>query len=437
MTTSTAGVPRGTARRDEQGAAAGTVANEQQRTAWPCPRAPNMALHQDTQQMESLVRQHVNALDRNGFTTIRRAVDPALVDTMRAAFEQYLAVVKERERSLTEQWAVPASCEPGDKVTVTLAGAPAVQGRADATGAWSVSLPPQCPAGCVGKQVTIDSSDGGSQVLTDVGFGDVLFCSGQSHMTFSVNQDMNANATIAAASSFPGIRMLTVDTNTATTPLEDIARAKGATSASSWLTSTPESFGSVPLCSDELKAAINAIELSPMPKLTNDMDYLRRATGTKLPPLPVHGKDEFQLFPQLVLAQQASPPHFEQVALDWVEHVNGVTTFPKLPVYLRSYYTTFQRNARVRNAVQAAASGSEALRALNTATLVAAGVQTAPVGTNALPAGAGAEAAAAAEGGFERPIESMFLRRPGKRRRIGGRRVYRFPLRNKNKQTVY
>ena len=42
-----------------------------------------------------------------------------------------------------------------------------------------------------------------------------------------------------------------------------------------------------------------------------------------------------------------------------------------------------------------------------------------------------AAAAAAAEGGFERPIESMFLRRPGKRRRIGGRRVYRFPLRNK------
>ncbi len=133
---------------------------------------------------------------------------------------------------------------PGDKVTVTLAGASAVQSTADASGAWSVSLPPQCPAGCVGKQLTIDSSDGGSQVLTDVVFGDVLFCSGQSHMTFSVNQDMNANATIAAASSFPGIRMLTVDTTIATTPLKDIARAKGATSESSWLTSTPESFGS-------------------------------------------------------------------------------------------------------------------------------------------------------------------------------------------------
>ena len=133
---------------------------------------------------------------------------------------------------------------PGGKVTVTLTGGPAVQGVADASGAWSVSLPPQCPAGCVGKQLTIASDDGGSKVLTDVGFGDVLFCSGQSHMTFSVNQDMNANATIAASGSFPGIRMLTVDTATATTPLDDIARAKGATSESSWLTSTPKSFGS-------------------------------------------------------------------------------------------------------------------------------------------------------------------------------------------------
>jgi len=132
---------------------------------------------------------------------------------------------------------------PGGKVTVALAGAPPVSGVIDASGAWSVALPPQCAAGCVGRQLTITSSDGGSKTLTDVAFGDVFFCSGQSHMTFSINQDMNANATIAASGSFPGIRMLTVDTATATTPLDDIARAKGATPESSWLTSSPASFG--------------------------------------------------------------------------------------------------------------------------------------------------------------------------------------------------
>lgn len=69
--------------------------------------------------MQALVQQHVAALDRDGFTTIRRAVDPALVDSMRAAFESYLATVQERELPLTEEWVVPQSREPGDRVAVT------------------------------------------------------------------------------------------------------------------------------------------------------------------------------------------------------------------------------------------------------------------------------------------------------------------------------
>ena len=158
--------------------------------------------------------------------------------TLPKVLGSHMVLQRAPKRATVWGWA-----SPGGKVTVTLAGAPPVQGVADAGGAWSVSLPPQCAAGCVGKQLTVASADGGSRVLTDVAFGDVLFCSGQSHMTFSVNQDMNASATIAASAAFPGIRMLTVDTATATTPLDDIARAKGATAESSWLTSTPESFG--------------------------------------------------------------------------------------------------------------------------------------------------------------------------------------------------
>jgi|EP01043_Picozoa_sp_COSAG02_P076332 hypothetical protein len=69
--------------------------------------------------MEALVRQHVSALDRDGFTTIRGAVESTLVDRMRFAFERYLAVVQERERPVTEEWVVPDYCEPGDKVAVT------------------------------------------------------------------------------------------------------------------------------------------------------------------------------------------------------------------------------------------------------------------------------------------------------------------------------
>ena len=51
---------------------------------------------------------------------------------------------------------------------------------------------------------------------------------------------MNANATIAASASYPGIRMLTVDTATSTTPLDDIARAKGASKDSGWLQAIPQ-----------------------------------------------------------------------------------------------------------------------------------------------------------------------------------------------------
>ena len=60
------------------------------------------------------------------------------------------------------------------------------------------------------------------------------------------------------------------------------------------------------------------------------------------------------------------------MAIEWFGDVNGTDIFPKLPVYhLRSYYTTFQRNARVRDAVRNAASGEETLRVLSAATLAA------------------------------------------------------------------
>lgn len=67
---------------------------------------------------------------------------------------------------------------PGGKVTVSLAGAATVQAVVDATGAWSASLPPQCASGCVDKQITVTSSDGGSKTLANVAFGDVSvsFC---------------------------------------------------------------------------------------------------------------------------------------------------------------------------------------------------------------------------------------------------------------------
>ena len=70
------------------------------------------------------------------------------------------------------------AASPGGQVRVTLSGFAPVQVTAAANGSWAASLPPM-PAG-TGFNITVqDLSSGGMQVLTDVAFGDVVWCSGQ------------------------------------------------------------------------------------------------------------------------------------------------------------------------------------------------------------------------------------------------------------------
>ena len=82
--------------------------------------------------------------------------------TLPKVLGSHMVLQRAPKRATVWGWA-----SPGGKVTVTLAGAPPVQGVADAGGAWSVSLPPQCAAGCVGKQLTVASADGGSRPVQD------------------------------------------------------------------------------------------------------------------------------------------------------------------------------------------------------------------------------------------------------------------------------
>lgn len=70
---------------------------------------------------------------------------------------------------------------PGGVVSVTLSGFAPVTATAAANGTWAVSLPPQ-PASA-GFNITVcDESSGVTQTLTDVAFGDVYWCSGQSNV---------------------------------------------------------------------------------------------------------------------------------------------------------------------------------------------------------------------------------------------------------------
>jgi hypothetical protein len=131
---------------------------------------------------------------------------------------------------------------------------------------------------------------------------------------------------------------------------------------------TRERFGTVAIHSHELAEAINNIELDQelsKYSLTADQQYLCKTMNTKLPLLPVVGKEENRLFEKLVLSAPQGPINFEQMAIEWCKKVDGINIFPKLPVYLCTHYTKWQQNQRVRDAVAKAATGEARLREIN------------------------------------------------------------------------
>ena len=103
-----------------------------------------------------------------------------------------------------------------------------------------------------------------------------------------------------------------------------------------------------------------------------------KTMNTKLPLLPVVGKEEHQLFEKLVVGKEEhqlfeklvltapqGPLNFEQMAIEWFKKVDAVNIFPKLPVYLRTHYSKWQQNQRVRDAVAKAAPGEARLCEIN------------------------------------------------------------------------
>ena len=84
------------------------------------------------------------------------------------------AMVLQRKPESAVLW---GGASPGATVSVSLDGAVVASAVADAAGSWQASLPPQ-PAGI---EHTILVSDGASEIhLSDIAFGDVYLCTGQS-----------------------------------------------------------------------------------------------------------------------------------------------------------------------------------------------------------------------------------------------------------------
>ena len=133
---------------------------------------------------------------------------------------------------------------------------------------------------------------------------------------------------------------------------------------------TDETFGTVPLHSKELGDAMARIEVSAEVKasLSSDQRYLCGAMGTPLPLLPIHGKQELALFSKLALEQLGGKENvsinFDALAIEWCSHVDGRIIFPKLPVYLKQHFTSWQRNQRIKDTLRAAQPQIDALLAM-------------------------------------------------------------------------
>ncbi|BFZ09711.1 hypothetical protein BsWGS_12749 [Bradybaena similaris] len=86
-------------------------------------------------------------------------------------------------------------------------------------GVWSVLLDPMA----AGTAVNITALSQGIQItITDVIYGDVWLCSGQSNMQFTTIQMLNGAAEIADAHNYPHIRIMTVAEVASATPLADL-----------------------------------------------------------------------------------------------------------------------------------------------------------------------------------------------------------------------
>eukprot|EP00731_Ephydatia_muelleri_P021229 Em0013g956a len=101
---------------------------------------------------------------------------------------------------------------------------------------WVVSLPPTSAIGPF--NITAISKISGSISLSDVLFGDVYICSGQSNMQFTVSEVFNASEEIAMAANYPHIRLFTASLQSSSTPVLELLQVE-----QQWSVASPASVG--------------------------------------------------------------------------------------------------------------------------------------------------------------------------------------------------
>ena len=103
--------------------------------------------------------------------------------------------------------------KPGATVTTKFDSVGTYTATAGADGVWRQKL----PATAASKRaytIAVSGSAGESQTLSDVLFGDVYLCGGQSNMQISMGAIENSTTEIAKADGFPTVRLFTVGQDT-------------------------------------------------------------------------------------------------------------------------------------------------------------------------------------------------------------------------------
>lgn len=104
---------------------------------------------------------------------------------------------------------------PGTSVEVLIDGKSAGKSTAGSDGEWGVEIPAQEPGG----PHTINIRSGNAELaLSNILFGDVWFCSGQSNMFWRLRDIDDAEAEIAAADKYPKLRIFPVQVEGCDTP---------------------------------------------------------------------------------------------------------------------------------------------------------------------------------------------------------------------------
>ena len=105
--------------------------------------------------------------------------------------------------------------EPGEQVTVTLNDQQQTT-KADEQGNWRVKLEPEKAS----REAKLTIAGANKIELQDVAIGEVWVCSGQSNMAWPIANSWNSELTLAAAED-PDVRLVSVNSKTSKTPLDD------------------------------------------------------------------------------------------------------------------------------------------------------------------------------------------------------------------------